>query len=129
MPGVQANDLFWTMPLPDHALRVSNRGRVARLKIEGLPLVDTYVFGGSLNVPVLVDVDLIWRGRGLAHKRGEGSGAAPDAPGAFEGEFLDAVAGGTVSGWEPGMAFRSNRLTSTTYYASMGPERNGVFLS
>jgi hypothetical protein len=129
MPGVMPNGLFWTMQIPDHTFRVSNGGRVARLNMEGLPLVDTYQFGGSLNVPVILDLDLTWRGRGRPQPRGSGSSADAEAPDAFEGEFLDAVAGGRVSGWEPGVSFRSNRLTSTTFYASMGHERNGVYLS
>jgi hypothetical protein len=129
MPSVMPNGLFWTMQIPDNAFRVSNRGRLARLKLAGLPQVETFQFGGELNIPAIVDVDFTWRGRGVAQQRGSGADADPLAPDAFEGEFLDAVCGGHVNGWEPGFAFESGRLRSNTFYASMGTERNGVFLS
>jgi hypothetical protein len=127
-PGILPNGLFWTMQIPRGDIDWLGDGKIARLSLRNLPLVDTFQFAGPLAVAAAVDIDLRWRATGPFEQRGEGSTVDETSPGAFLGRFAPARCTGSVRGWETGFAFRTGRLTSDTFYAQLGRERNGVFL-
>lgn len=126
-PGVSPNDLFWVVELDSGSFGV--QGNTAGLRLRNLPLVDTFVFLGPTNVSASVDVDLVWRRIGPHEERGRGTDVDPTDPAAFLGRIAEADCYGYVSGREIGFSFRTGRLESSPYYAQLGTQRNGVFLS
>lgn len=129
MPGILPNGLFWTMQLPRDAFVTYGRGQDARLVLRDLPLVDTFQVFGSLAIPAQVDVDVRWQATGDFTARGEGSAADPTSPAAFTGNFAEADCTGWVSGIETGFSFETGKLTAAGFFAEMGEEQNGAFLS
>jgi len=127
-PGTLPNGLFWTAQLPQEAFEVRHDGRVARLRLRELPLVDTIVFAGSLAIAAQVDIDVLWRATSAPVERGAGRGVDPRSPAAFTGHFAEATCRGRVSGVETGFAFHTGEITADAFFAEMGRERNGVFL-
>lgn len=105
------------------------RGRVARLRLRDQPLVETFQFGSPLAISARVDVDIYWVRTGKPILRGEGTAVEPISAAAFLGEFAEARSFGWASAIETGFSFETGRLTADQYFAEMGPERNGVFLS
>jgi hypothetical protein len=128
-PGTLPNGLFWTMELPQDAFDVHRDDRVARLRLRALPLVDTFVFGGSLAIAAQVDIDVRWRATSDPITRGKGADVDPTSPAAFIGHFAEASCSGRVSGVETGFSFKTGEITADAFFAEMGLERNGVFLS
>ena len=128
-PGTLPNGLFWTAQLPQGAFDVHDDGRVARLRLRELPLVDTFVFAGPLAISAQVNIDVHWRATSEPITRGKGADVAPTSPAAFIGHFAEASCSGRVSGVETGFSFKTGELTADAFFAEMGRERNGVFLS
>ena len=125
-PGIQPNGLFWTTQIARSAFW-SGRQR-AGFRVNDLALVETFQFAGPNAVPALASMDLRWRRTSAEQARGNGSAADPAAPDAFEGSFADAVCTGSVSAERLGFSFEASNLTSESFYASVGTERNGVYL-
>lgn len=127
-PGIMPNGLFWTMRIPDRSFRVRRNGKSARLRLKKLPLVETFVFNGPLAIASQAEIFVHWRAASDFVERGFGNTVPPDDQGAFKGHFADSMCTGYVSGWETGFAFGTEELSSDTFYASQGYEKNGVFL-
>ncbi len=127
-PGVLLNGLFWTTELPGSSFRVSGGGTRASLEVYGVPLANTLVFAGDRAIASSVDISLDWRATAPRELRGLGNSVPPDDFGAFLGLFADARCSGTVQGRQTGFSFVTGELTSDTFFAEMGPQRNGVFL-
>jgi len=117
------------MQLPQDAFDVHDDGRVARLRLRELPLVDAFVFGGSLAIAAQVNLDVLWQAPRDPLERGQGATVDPKSPAAFTGHFATASCRGRVSGVETGFSFKTGELTADAFFAEMGQERNGVFLS
>jgi len=128
-PGTLPNGLFWTAQLPPDAFDVRDNGRSARLRLREQPLVDTFTLGGPLGIAAQVSLDVMWSATSEPIARGEGTAADPTSPAAFSGDFAEASCSGRVSGFETGFAFATSTLTATDFFAEMGQERNGSFLS
>lgn len=110
--GIQLNGLFWTVA-PDGSFRFSHDGDEARFRARGVPVVDSFVFGGSNNVPATVDLDVRWEASGPAEGLGKGTAVPPTDPAAFLGHFAPANATGTVAGLELGFGFESSDTASS----------------
>jgi hypothetical protein len=115
--------------LPGDAFRVSHDGRRATLEAEGVCVLDSFQFGGPVNVPAKVSFTVRWEGTGPREGRGSGSAVPPTDPAAFLGRFAAARSTGTFSGSEVGFSFTGRGDTADRGYAQFGPERNGVFLT
>lgn len=127
-PGVLLNGLFWTTELPSDSFRVSGGGTRASFEAYGVPLANTLVFAGDRAIASSVDINLSWNATGPRQLRGFGDQVPPDDFGAFLGRFAEANCSGTVQGRQTGFSFVTGPLTSATFFAEMGPQRNGVFL-
>lgn len=128
-PGIAPNGLFWTGQVPKVSLKFDRKSNWARFKVKDYPLVESYVIFGRNTVHASVDIDIRWRANGPSEHRGSGASVAPDDPAAFEGEFRTARATGRVDGSRPGLDFTATNLDSSAYYGSIGPMRNGVYLT
>jgi hypothetical protein len=128
-PGTLPNGLFWTAQLPQSAFDVHDDGRIARLRLQEQPLVDTFVFAGPLAISAQVNIDVLWRATSDPITRGKGAEVDPTWPAAFTGHFAEASCIGSVSGVETGFSFKTGELTADGFFAEMGRERNGGFLS
>ncbi|MBV7333126.1 hypothetical protein KFU94_33820 [Chloroflexi bacterium TSY] len=117
------------MQIPDHSFVVRRKGQEARLRLFSLPLVETFQFGGEFAIAAKVNVEARWQAKGEFIERGEGSDADPTSPTAFTGEFAEASCTSKVTGVETGFSFETGELTAETFYAGMGEEMNGSFLS
>ena len=128
-PGILPNGVFWTMEIPRNSFRVWGRGRHARLRLDDLPMPDTFFFANNVSVSGQIDVDVRWRATSPVAERGNGLDAVDPFWDKFIGWFRDALCTGRAGGAETGFHFRTNRMTSADFFAEMGRERNGVFLS
>lgn len=128
-PGTQPNGLFWTAQLPPDAFDIRDGGRSARLRLGHQPMVDTFTIGGPLSIAAQVSLEVVWDATSEPIARGAGTAVDPTSPAAFSGDFAEARCRGKVSGFETGFAFEASTLTATDFFAEMGQERNGSFLS
>ncbi len=128
--GILASGLFWTMPVAEEALRISNDGRHAVLNVHDAVVIDSFAFGsGAEGTPGTVSVHVEWHATGPTVERGKGKAVGPKDPGAFRGRFEVAVSTAEFTGSEFGFSFSSNPGVSTAKtFAEMGRERNGSFL-
>jgi hypothetical protein len=127
--GILASGLFWTLPVADHELRFSADGRYAALDVEGLEVIDSFVFAGPNATPATVSLHLRWAASGPLVDRGKGRTVAATDPAAFLGSFAPARSTAAIAGSEFGFSFRSNGLATTDRtFAEIGRERNGAFL-
>jgi hypothetical protein len=122
--------LFWVVELQADNIHISNDGRRASMHAEDVPVIDTFQFGGSNNVPAKVSFTTEWEAIGRPELLGKGTKVAPTDPASFLGEFAPAFAKGSFSGRELAFSFTSDPgASSKGGYAEVGRERNGVFLS
>jgi hypothetical protein len=128
-PGTQPNGLFWTAQLLHNAFKVRDGGRSARLRLREQPLLDTFTLGGPLAIAAQVNLDVTWDATSKPSARGKGKGVASTSPAAFSGDFAEADCRGKVSGFETGFAFETGPLRAMDFFAELGQERNGSFLS
>jgi hypothetical protein len=127
--SVQPNGLFWTVDVPRGAFSLQAQDARAELRVNDLPLVDSFVFGGATIVPATASFRVTWRAIEPAVPRGLGDAVGPTDPGAFLGEFASARATGWFEARELGFAFRSRPgADSDRGYAQLGSERNGSFM-
>jgi hypothetical protein len=127
--GILASGLFWTLPVDDGGLRVSDDGRKAVLQLKDIQVIDSFQFLSGIGTPVTVSMHVVWRATGPPVKRGSGRGVPPTDPAAFLGSFALAESTAAFTGEEFGFSFRSNPAVSTAHtFAEMGREANGVFL-
>jgi hypothetical protein len=127
--GTLPNGLLWTAQLPNNAFEVGRDGQVARLTLRAQPLVDNFQFQGPLAIAAQVSLDVRWRATSSPIERGKGAAVDPKSPAAFTGNFAEASCIGMVSGFETGFSFKTSEITAANFFAEMGRERNGVFLS
>lgn len=129
-PGILRNGLFWTMALPDEAFRVRRQGRWARLRAFNVPMPDTFQFANNVSVAAEIDINVTWRATSEPVTRGKGTDAAPDnLAEAYLGEMSDARCSGTASARETGFSMTTSTLTEEGFFAQLGTERNGAFLT
>jgi hypothetical protein len=114
--------------LPRDAFTVSHDGRRASLEATDVCVLDSFQFGGPVNVPATVSFKIRWEASGPRERRGKGSDVPPTDPAAFLGRFAFARSTGSFSGSQVGFSFTGRGDTDDTF-AELGPERNGVFLS
>jgi hypothetical protein len=127
--GIPPNGLFWTVALPPGAFSVSADGRHARLRVNRMPIIDSFVFAGVNSTPAELDISVRWEATGPVADRGSGTSVPDTDPAAFLGRFRRARATGTLRGLELGYGFRTlGKATSDLGFAELGSERNGSFL-
>ena len=127
--GVLASGLFWTLPLPDDALCVSDDGRRAVVDVEDLQVIESYRLFGPNTTPATLSFHMEWTATGPFVARGKDATVPPTDPAAFLGRFAVARSTAEFDVSEFGFEFRSNPDVSTDRgFAEMGRERNGVFL-
>lgn len=128
--GIPPSGLFWTVPLPRRAFKVSRDFSRATLHVRDLPLIDTFQFMSPNDTPATVSFKVKWEASGPEDEYGSGSAVEPTDPAAFLGRFRHARAEGTFSGTELGFSFESlPGATTDATFAELGSQRNGVFLS
>ena len=96
--------------------------------LRDLPIPDTFFFANNVSVSSAIDVDVTWRSNQAPVTRGFGRSVAADDFGAFTGEFRDSTCTGRGGGRQTGFNFITNDLTADGSFATMGTERNGVFM-
>jgi hypothetical protein len=126
-PSFSPNGLFWTTPLPqDSALEIDFEGGEATLIVD----IDLRDFTKKANsqalgaaVPAAITYDLRWSG---PVKR---EASVLDQENGFRGLFKENQATLSWSVSETGFIFVSDAAnTSTTVFAQLGREANGIFL-
>jgi hypothetical protein len=127
--GILASGLFWTLPVDDGSLRVSDDDREAVLQLKDIQVIDSFQFLSGTGTPVSVSMRVEWHATGPPVERGRGTDVPPTDPAAFLGRFAVAKSTAMFTGEEFGFSFRSDPGVSTaSTFAEMGRERNGVFL-
>ncbi len=127
--GIPPNRLFWTVAIPVGAFSMSHDGRRARLHLQGLSTIDSFVFAGANSTPAELDISIRWEATGPVEELGSGNHVPDTDPAAFSGRFRTAHATGTFGGIELGYGFATHgRATSRLGFAELGFERNGSFL-
>jgi len=131
--GVQPSGLFWVVELDDKNVDISNDGRRASMRASNIPVVDSFTFGGPVEVPAMVSFSFEWRAIGPFEEHGERDkvqAPPPTDPSAFTARLAPAFARGTFSGRELSFSFRSiGDVTSADGYALMGRESNGSLMT
>ena len=127
--GVLASGLFWTLPLDDDALHVSDDGRRAVLDVEDIQVIENYVLFGPNSTPAALSFHIEWQATDPFVDRGKDATVPPTDPAAFLARFAVARSTAEFEVSEFGFSFRSDPGVSTDQgFAEVGRERNGAFL-
>jgi hypothetical protein len=127
--GVLASGLFWTLPLDDNALHVSDDGRRAVLDVEHIQVIESYRLFGPNTTPATLSFHIEWQATGPFVQRGKDATVAPTDPAAFLARFAVARSTAQFEASEFGFSFSSGPGVSTDQgFAEMGRERNGAFV-
>ena len=136
--GIAPSGLFWTLRVPDSALKISKNGKSATLHVANIDVVDDLQIFGGANIPSTVSFDMTWTSVGPRHHYKPGSDDPLD-PSNFDGKFRLAVATGTFSGSNAdGFSFSTVGIASSAEvsglfgipgFAEIGFERNGSYLN
>lgn len=143
-PHIDANDVFWMVPVAHGAVQVDFSNGQARLRVEGLELFDdhdianslTYGLGlpGGLGFPfppippvaptrAVVSFDVRWNGI-------LDTANIQNASQNFQGTFLSTGASIEWSAAKPGFVFESEAANPARNLISvLGEEQNGVFFA
>ena len=126
--GIAPSGLFWTVPLPAGSVVVAPGGKTLTVDARDITLIDTFTAPSFGNVAGTVNFQMTWTGRSGRVRRGRGRMAKAGTTAAFAGRFFKkANATGTFSGSQPAFSFTSGPTTSL--FAELGTEKNGVFLA
>ena len=124
-PGITLTGLFWTMAIPENSVEVDfGKGR-AELRVERAEIEDygTFVnslFGGPSD-PATVSFEVHWTGTSPRQR-------VVNTAGEMEGQFIRNVATMEWSATTANYEFVSRPAnTSSSLFAEIGHERNGVF--
>lgn len=124
-PGVAANGLFWTIRIPDSAVIVDAKATSARYTLNNVPLFDHVnvetALAGQPGLPATASFDMTWHATGKPFD-------SRDTTQHFVGVYRLAESRIEWSAIGSDFAFQSDpKSTSTTVYAAIGRERNGIF--
>jgi hypothetical protein len=132
-PGISANALFWTVPIPEDSIDVHLGAGEAVLEAANIPLFDAFTVANSFSkvvprVSAVIDSLLIeWSGIKTTTQ-------FSDSTDQFAGYFLENSATIEVTATTPasgalhGFRFVSNAgSTSTSHFAQVGHDHNGAF--
>jgi hypothetical protein len=124
-PGITLTGLFWTIAIPESSVEVDfGQGR-AELRVENAQIEDYGTFLNSLfggpSDPATVSFEVHWAGRSPQQR-------VVDTAGEMEGQFIRNAATMEWSATTPNYEFVSQPAsTSSSLFAEIGHERNGVF--
>jgi hypothetical protein len=118
--------VFWTVALPADSVQVNPGSGTAELYVHDLALRDYVNIPNALAqgafVPVTASLDVTWSGPVTRNVN------VRDAANGFAGEFNENQATVAFSASEAGFTFTSAPAnTSTSVFAEVGHERNGIF--
>jgi len=125
-PGIEKDGRFWTTPISRGAVEVHQGSGTARLHATDFKIEDYHDVINALkdgpSLEAVVSFDVRWTGGGGHFKE-------RDDTNHFEGRYVEGTATIEWSGLtENGQFFKSDPAnTSTTVFAEVGKERNGVF--
>ncbi|GAC1357502.1 MAG: hypothetical protein NVS4B11_35200 [Ktedonobacteraceae bacterium] len=123
-PGIASNGLFWTVPMPEDALHLSEDGLVASVHLRDFPVQDQPNFPNTQpTYPARISMDLTWQAVGRQM-------GINDPMNHYRLQFhkANAQVALRVTVPEVGFTFTSAPAkTSETVFAMLGYDRNGLF--
>jgi len=124
-PGIAPSGLFWTIRIPDESVEVDLDDAEASMSLSDVEIRDFFNIGNALmrgkSIHADVSFHIRWSG---VKKRVKTS----DETNQFVGNYIEDTATMAWSAQEEGFKFVSDPAdTSTTVFAEIGRERNGVF--
>lgn len=117
------------MEIPRGSFQKRRQGQSARLRVNDLPIPDTFFYSNNVSVAAQIDVDVTWDATSAPVQRGNGASGSEADFDRFSGELAEASCAGSGGGAETGFGFRTGPLTADGFFAELGYERNGVFLA
>ena len=127
-PGIAPSGLFWTTRIPDDA--VSTSANAATIKVQDLPVTDSFVIFGPNQVPATVSYNLAWQATGEVRHLAPSSDDVTD-PTRLRATFRDAAATGTFSAQSitmpGGGPFSFHGAVGVAIWAEVGHASNGRF--
>jgi hypothetical protein len=124
-PGITLTGLFWTMAVPEDSVEVDFGKERAELRVEGAKVQDYGTFTNSVlggpSEPATVSFEVHWDGRSPRQR-------VVNTAGEMEGQFIRNAATMEWSATTTNYKFVSQPAkTSSSLFAEVGHERNGVF--
>ncbi|HEY6284209.1 MAG TPA: hypothetical protein VIX20_00985 [Ktedonobacteraceae bacterium] len=124
-PGLSSNGVFWTIRIPDENVEVDLEDATASMRLSDAEISDffslTNFFSGGKSIHADVSFRMHWSG---IQKRVH----LHDEQNEFDAHVIEDTATLAWSAEEEGFKFVSDpEDTSTTVFAEIGQERNGVF--
>ncbi len=126
-PGITPSGLFWVIRVPDTTVEVELDEAEASMDVSKLDVEDFHDIVNAVHegpsIPASVSYHIRWRN---VIRRVQ----VQDPTVGFDGDFIEDTATIEWSAEEQGFRFVSDPAdTSTTLFAEIGSERNGVFFS
>lgn len=124
-PGIAPSGLFWTIRIPDESVEVDLEDATASMKLSDFELRDFFTIVNSLERGKSIQADASFHVRWSGVKKRV---KTRDVTNRFVGNYIEDTATIAWSAHENGFKFVSDPAdTSTSLFAEIGQERNGVF--
>jgi hypothetical protein len=126
-PGIAPSGLFWTIPIPDESVKIDLGKATASMAFSNLHTRDFHDFVNTAHRGPSVPADVSFRIRwsGVTDRV-----QIRDEKNQFVGNFIEDTATVSWSSKQKDFQFVSDPAsTSTSLFAEIGRERNGVFFS
>jgi len=126
-PGIAPSGLFWTIRIPDESVEIDLDNATASMKLSDVELRDFFSIPNSFmrgsSVPGDISLHMRWSGvQQRVHLH--------DEQNTFDAHVIEDTATMSWSARTQGFKFVSDpAITSTTVFAEIGREQNGVFFS
>jgi hypothetical protein len=125
-PGIAASGLFWTVAVPDNSVDVHPGAGTARFALANFDTRDFHNIGNSIlggpSDPAVVSFAMNWSGHGQALGQTDG------ATFSFDSVISTVTVEWSAINESTQMRFQSDPAsTSSSEFAAVGHEKNGVF--
>ena len=131
-PGIKADGLFWTTPIPDEGIDVNLGKGSASMFATNVPVNDYGTFRNSIvgngpaPIPSLVSFTVDWSG--VSERVNVRNNNPPASGGGFAGLFVHNTAQMQWNATIGDLIYLSDPIgTSSSAFAEIGHERNGSF--
>lgn len=126
-PGTTPSGLFWTVPVSNDDVQIDLDNATAFMRLTDFDLEDYHTLKNAIldgpSVPASVSFTIQWSG--VLQRVAESSTTET-----YRGQFIHDTATVAWTAQEQGFSFVSDPAeTSTTTFAEIGRERNGVFFA
>jgi hypothetical protein len=128
--GIGSNGLFWTIQVPDDAVKITDD--TVTISLKNVAIIDQLQFNfgeGAFGIPATVSFDITYQKTPDTLRRVRPTSTDPLSPFGWAGKMWMATNSGTFSvAYKDGSFSAHGRFSSAGNFGELGTEKNGSFV-